>query len=170
MNKWWMPLLAAALALLTGCGTPYATVPDASGRPVMLLGPAGVNPAHGAVIVSEGGLKEISALAFLALHRLDQKKVSILMDSVDERGLRGMPLNKEPTAVGPKKSAQDMSIVPTAYAAGPRPGAVIADPRASQGLYAKDIWKVLVTRCPASGTHALRPARFEQGGAALTPP
>ena len=29
---------AALLALLAGCGTPYATVPDAAGRPVMLLG------------------------------------------------------------------------------------------------------------------------------------
>ena len=38
MNRWWMPLLAAALALLAGCGAPYATVPDAAGRPVMLLG------------------------------------------------------------------------------------------------------------------------------------
>ncbi len=34
----WALLLAAAMALLTGCGTPYATVPDAAGRPVMLLG------------------------------------------------------------------------------------------------------------------------------------
>lgn len=30
--------LLAMAALLAGCGTPYATVPDAAGRPVMLLG------------------------------------------------------------------------------------------------------------------------------------
>jgi YHS domain-containing protein len=29
---------AAAAAVLAGCGTPYATVPDGQGRPVMLLG------------------------------------------------------------------------------------------------------------------------------------
>ena len=42
MRQWlsvsfWV-FLAATLAGLGGCGTPYATVPDAAGRPVMLLG------------------------------------------------------------------------------------------------------------------------------------
>ena len=31
-------LLALAACLLAGCGTPYATVPDGRGEPVMLLG------------------------------------------------------------------------------------------------------------------------------------
>jgi YHS domain-containing protein len=34
--KRWMTILLALL--LSGCGTPYATVPDSAGRPVMLLG------------------------------------------------------------------------------------------------------------------------------------
>ncbi len=42
MKRWWSISswigLAAALLLLAGCGTPYATVPDSAGRPVMLLG------------------------------------------------------------------------------------------------------------------------------------
>ena len=41
MKRRWMALLIPLLTLLTllsGCGTPYATVPDAAGRPVMLLG------------------------------------------------------------------------------------------------------------------------------------
>lgn len=41
MNGWWILMRSAMLAaavVLTGCGTPYATVPDAAGRPVMLLG------------------------------------------------------------------------------------------------------------------------------------
>ena len=45
MSKWWILMRAAVLAVaaavgtvLAGCGTPYATVPDAAGRPVMLLG------------------------------------------------------------------------------------------------------------------------------------
>ena len=41
MGKWWILMRAAVLAMaaaLAGCGTPYATVPDAAGRPVMLLG------------------------------------------------------------------------------------------------------------------------------------
>ncbi len=34
----WRLMWALCLPWLAGCGTPYATVPDASGRPVMLLG------------------------------------------------------------------------------------------------------------------------------------
>ena len=102
-----------------------------------VLGAAGVNVAHEAVIVSDGGLIESSALAFLMLQRLGQKKVSIMMDSVDEWGLRGLPLSKEPTAVGPKKAPQDLSLPQTAYAAARRPGELIGDARASQGIYPK---------------------------------
>ena len=38
MKSRWIFFCACLLALLSGCGTPYATVADASGRPVMLLG------------------------------------------------------------------------------------------------------------------------------------
>ncbi len=38
MNRCGLGALIFVLALLSGCGTPYATVPDAAGRPVMLLG------------------------------------------------------------------------------------------------------------------------------------
>ena len=38
MKMHWTGLLCAVLGFLSGCGTPYATVPDAAGRPVMLLG------------------------------------------------------------------------------------------------------------------------------------
>ena len=41
MKRWSILMLGALLgltALLAGCGTPYATVPDSAGRPVMLLG------------------------------------------------------------------------------------------------------------------------------------
>ena len=41
MKTGWILMRAALLAgvaILVGCGTPYATVPDAAGRPVMLLG------------------------------------------------------------------------------------------------------------------------------------
>jgi hypothetical protein len=38
-GRWWQGLLGLlALVGLYGCGTPYATVPNAEGRPVMLLG------------------------------------------------------------------------------------------------------------------------------------
>ena len=38
MRALWMLLLCALALLTSGCGTPYATVPDKAGRPVMLLG------------------------------------------------------------------------------------------------------------------------------------
>jgi hypothetical protein len=38
MRAWWMLLSCTLALLLGGCGTPYATVPDPAGRPVMLLG------------------------------------------------------------------------------------------------------------------------------------
>lgn len=38
MGRWRLLILATLATLLSGCGTPYATVPDAAGRPVMLLG------------------------------------------------------------------------------------------------------------------------------------
>lgn len=89
-----------------------------------LLGAAGVDPAHEALLVSDGGLNPRSALAFLVLERLGQTKVSILMDSVDEWSLAGLPLAKAPTAVGPKKSRFDLAIAPMAYRANTRPGVV----------------------------------------------
>jgi 3-mercaptopyruvate sulfurtransferase SseA len=102
-----------------------------------LLGAAGVDAAHEAVIVSDGGINPRSALAFVLLQQLGQKQVSIMADSVDEWGLAGLPLAKEPTAVGPKKSPMDLSIPPKPYRAEARPGLLIRDPAATRGQYGK---------------------------------
>jgi 3-mercaptopyruvate sulfurtransferase SseA len=91
-----------------------------------VLGAAGVDVAYEAVIVSQGGLNADSALAFLLLEKLGQKKVSVLSDSVDDWGLAGFPLAKATDAAGPK-----------AYPANLRPGIVISDPQGTQGLYPK---------------------------------
>src|SRR5262249_10857149 len=80
-----------------------------------VLGAAGVNATEEAVIVSDGGLNPAAALAFLTLERLGHKKVSILIDSVDEWGLRGLPLTKDATIVGPKKSPKDLAVPATVY-------------------------------------------------------
>lgn len=101
-----------------------------------LLGPAGVDAGHEAVIVSSG-LNEGSALAWLALERLGQKKVSVLMDSTDDWGLKGFPIAKDPTIVGAPKSPQDMAVRPAVYRAEPRAGIVIEDPQATRGIYPK---------------------------------
>jgi len=60
-----------------------------------LLGAAGVDPSHEAVIVSSGGLNADSALAFMLLEKLGQKRVSLLLGSVDDWGFAGLPLERE---------------------------------------------------------------------------
>jgi thiosulfate/3-mercaptopyruvate sulfurtransferase len=102
-----------------------------------VLGPAGVNVAHEAVIISDGGLNPGSALAFLMLEKAGQKKVSILMDSVDEWGLHGLPLTKEATVVGPRKAGPDLSIPPTVYPANPRAGVMMRAPGEGEARYPK---------------------------------
>jgi 3-mercaptopyruvate sulfurtransferase SseA len=89
-----------------------------------ILGPAGVDAAEEAVIISEGGLNPSAALAFLLLDSLSQTKLSILMGSVDDWGLRGFPLATEPAAAGTKK-----------YAARLRPGVVVRDAVPTAGEY-----------------------------------
>jgi len=113
---------------------------DHVGNPAKLaaiLGPAGVDPTHEAVVVSAGGLNPNAALAFLMLEKLGQQKVSLLMDSVDDWGFRGLPLTKEATAVGPKKSPMDVSIPPIAFKADLRKDVMIKDAAATKGPYPK---------------------------------
>ena len=102
-----------------------------------ILGAAGVDPSHEAVVVSGAGLTKEAALAFLMLETLGQKKVSVLTDSADEWAKRGLKLTKEPTAVGPKKGPGDLSIPPTTYPANARAGVIVADAKGTQGVYPK---------------------------------
>lgn len=60
-----------------------------------LLGRAGIDPAHEAVLVSQGGLNPDSALALVMLSQLGQARTSVLLDSVDEWGLRGHAIDKQ---------------------------------------------------------------------------
>lgn len=71
-------------------------------RMAEILGPAGVDPNHEAVVVSGAGLTKESALAYLLLEKAGQKKVSILVDSLDRWAKLGFALKTDPTAVGPK--------------------------------------------------------------------
>ncbi len=102
-----------------------------------VLGAAGVDVAHEAVIISDGGLNANAALAFLMLEKLGQKKVSVLMDSVDDWGLGGFTLTKEATVVGPRKSPQELAIPATTYPANLRPGIVMSATPGAQGPYPK---------------------------------
>jgi 3-mercaptopyruvate sulfurtransferase SseA len=111
-----------------------------------VLGASGIDAAHETVIVSRGGLNEESALAYVALERLGQKKVSVLMESTDDFALRGFAVAREPTTVGMPRSPQDLAVRPAVYKADPREGITIRDARATQGAYPKVFL--------ASGVHA----------------
>jgi 3-mercaptopyruvate sulfurtransferase SseA len=135
-----------------------------------LLGPAGVNPAFDIVVMGDAALTPGAALAFLAFEQLGHRRVSVLMDSVDEWGLRGYPLTKQPTTVGPPKSPQDFAVPPaqftlaelransaTSGAAGGAPtgsanaGPIIGDPQATRGEYAKVLLAVGASKPAAAG-------------------
>src|SRR5699024_5323220 len=75
-----------------------------------LLGPAGVNPSHEAVIVSDRGLDKASALAFVALEAAGQKRVSILTDDLMAWAGQGYPLQDQPTVVGERKVRHDLVV------------------------------------------------------------
>jgi 3-mercaptopyruvate sulfurtransferase SseA len=115
------------------------------------LGPAGVDSNHEAVLVSGAGLTIESALAFLMLEKAGQKKVSILIDSLDQWTKLGFALKTDPTAVGPKKAPNDISIPPTTYPGSGREGILIADPKKTRGIYPK----VFVASGPNASTRAV---------------
>jgi 3-mercaptopyruvate sulfurtransferase SseA len=100
-----------------------------------VLGAAGVDVGHESVIVSSGGVNPDSALAFLLLEKLGQKRVSVLSESVDDWGFAGLPLNKEASGAEPGKAPQGPAILPTRYAADLRPGIVIGDAQRTASLY-----------------------------------
>jgi 3-mercaptopyruvate sulfurtransferase SseA len=100
-----------------------------------ILGPAGVNASHEAVVISGAGLTKDAALAFVMLEKLGQKKVSVFMDSLDKWAQRGFAVTKDATVVGLKKIPQDLSIPPTIYSGKFRKDVIIADPKSTQGYF-----------------------------------
>jgi 3-mercaptopyruvate sulfurtransferase SseA len=102
-----------------------------------ILGLAGVHAADEAVVISGAGVTKESAMAFVMLEKLGQKKVAVLMDPPDKWAGQGIAVTKDATKVGERKGPRDMSIVPAAYAADPRSEIVIADAKSTKGLYPK---------------------------------
>lgn len=101
------------------------------------LGAAGVNPAHEAVVVSGAGIDKESALAFVALEALGQKKVSILSESLEKWAAQGFPLRDKPTIVAPRKVRFDLNVPPVDYQAKERAGVLVDDPASTSGVYPK---------------------------------
>ncbi len=110
---------------------------DRPERLAELLSQAGVNVAHEAVVVSESGLDGPAALAFLALEKLGQKRVSVFMDPLERAAELGMEVVREPTLVGPSKRPGDMSIPIVPYQAKPRGHALAGEIKGVAGGFPK---------------------------------
>ena len=91
-----------------------------------ILGPAGVDASHEAVVLSGAGLTKDSALAFVMLEQLGQKKVSVFMDSMDKWAQLGFAVKKDATVVSP-----------TTYPGHFHKDVVIATPNSTPGSYPK---------------------------------
>jgi len=118
-------------------------------RLAQYLGAAGVDMNEEAVIISRGGLNPDSALAYLALEQLGQKKVSVLSDSVDDWAFAGLTVEKTGEAADPKKPP--MPVMPKTYRVNERSGIVTRNPGATSGPYPKvyvAAGKSLPTRVP----------------------
>ncbi len=101
------------------------------GKLAQVLGAAGVNDAHEAVVISGAGLTKDSALAYLMLERLGQRRVSVFMDSLEKSVQAGFALPAD------AKKAPAQAPRPTSYEARLRKGVVIADPAETRGQYPK---------------------------------
>lgn len=97
-----------------------------------LLGQAGVDSSLEAVVVSEGGLNEDAALAFLMLDSLGQRKVSLFMASLDQWAELGHQVVR-PAASDSKAGAA--RALP--YTAGQPSATLVSDPAARQSTYPK---------------------------------
>lgn len=102
-----------------------------------ILGQSGVNQSQEAVIISDSGVTADAAFAFLMLEKLNQEKVSILIDPLDKWAKLGFPITKDTTVVGMKKYPQDISIPPTNYLVSPRQEIIITELNSTQGIYPK---------------------------------
>ncbi len=92
-----------------------------------ILGAAGVDASHEAVVVSGAGLTKEAALAFVMLETLGQKKVSVFTDPLDKSGNFG-------AATKPDAA---ISMRAATYSANVRKDVLIADPKSTAGIYPK---------------------------------
>jgi len=128
-DAWRQGHVPAALSVPAASFAAQARDPQALAA---MLAQAGVKPADEAVVVSTGGLNGDAALAFALLEQAGQQQVSLLMESVDDWGLRGLPLDK-PAAPAEAKATPAAADAPYRPAL-PRE-VVVRDARAPGGAY-----------------------------------
>jgi len=95
------------------------------GKLAEVLGLAGLDASHEAVVISGAGLAKDSALAFVMLEKLGQKRVSVLMGSMDDWTQQGFQI------------AKAAAVRPGTYSGNVRTDVIITDPRSTQGIYPK---------------------------------
>ncbi len=100
-----------------------------------ILGRSGVNQAHEAVIVSGTGITKDAALVFLILEKLNQKKISIFTDTMDNWKEAGYSLTTDSTIIGDEKSSQGLTISRTIYSINLRQDILVSDTNNSQHSY-----------------------------------
>lgn len=100
--------------------------PDRARHAASVLGQAGLDRNHEAVVVSEGGLSEQAALAFLMLENTGQRKASILLDSIDRWAEQGNEVAR------PKAPGQP-AAKPVSYAAPSAGLRMISEPGVADG-------------------------------------
>lgn len=136
-----------------------------------LLAKAGVDPALETVVVSDGGLDERAATAVLLLESLGQRRVSVLLDSLERWAELGQAVARPAAASAAASSATSSATSPANRTAATtsaardatalRAGLILADPRARS---ASAFPRVYV----AAG--ALPPARPPEGRLLHLPP
>lgn len=97
-----------------------------AGAMAEMLGAAGVDAGHEAVVVSGAGLTSDAALAYAVLEKLGQRKTSVLMDSADQWAGRGLAVTKDAAAMPPRS-----------YAGRPRSGVMVSDAKSAGGAFPK---------------------------------
>jgi len=107
------------------------------GRLSEILGRSGINASDEAVVISGSGLTKESALAFVMLEKVGQKKVSIFMDSKDKWAELGFTVIKDTASGDLKKVGNDLSITPTTYPVNLHKDVMIEDANTTKGLYPK---------------------------------
>lgn len=110
---------------------------DQPARLAQLLGAAGLNPLHEAVVFSDAGLDGQAALAFVALQGLGQHRVSVFMDTLDQWAAAGQAVDRQ--------AADAPAPPPQAYTARVREGVWLRQGGGSAGAYPR----VLVAAGPA---------------------
>lgn len=104
-----------------------------------ILGSAGVDINHEAVIFSGGGLTKEAALAFVILETLGQKKISVFMDPSNKWAQLGFTVLKDTTVQTTKNAPQDLSKPAKVYTVNLRKDILITDLKSTQGIYPKTI-------------------------------